>query len=112
MTRILYGRANPKELIAFKHSIAVLPELDQLLANFHSCAYLATLKEELDLLEDMRHTLETAIEDDPPLNLKDGGVIKAGYHQQIDELRESASTARNGLPAWKTRRRKIQELNP
>lgn len=88
MTRILYGRANPKELIAFKHSIAVLPELDQLLANFHSCAYLATLKEELDLLEDMRHTLETAIEDDPPLNLKDGGVIKAGYHQQIDELRE------------------------
>ncbi len=88
MTRILYGRANPKELIAFKNTLAVLPELEQLFNSFRAVAYLAALGNELDLLEDVRQLLEKALEEDPPLNLKDGGVFRSGYNRQIDELRE------------------------
>ena len=88
MTRILYGRANPKELIAFRDSLAVLPELAKLLACFHEAEYLVSLRNTLDLLEDVQQTLHDALEEDPPLNLKDGGVIKTGYNQQVDELRE------------------------
>ncbi len=88
MTRILYGRATPKELTALKNSVKVLPDLHKLLNAFPQVEYLCALKNDLDLLEDVWLTLDSALEEDPPLNLKDGGVIKTGHNKQIDQLRE------------------------
>lgn len=97
MTRILYGRATPRELISLKSSLAILPKVIELLNVFNQSLYLTTLKNKLDLLEDVRFTLHDALEEEPPFNLKDGGVIKKGYNQQIDELREASEKGKDWI---------------
>ncbi len=87
MTRILYRRAMPKELVSFKNSLLVLPSLKNLLTNLTGSQYISRLSEGLDTLEDLHNLLQRALEDDPPYNLKDGGVIKNGYSKEVDELR-------------------------
>ncbi|MFY9376788.1 MAG: DNA mismatch repair protein MutS, partial [Peptococcia bacterium] len=71
MTRVLYQRAMPKELISLKNSLAVLPALQQTLLNLEGSQYIAELSESLDTLEDICSLLEKAVVDDPPYNLKD-----------------------------------------
>ncbi len=90
MTRVIYGRSLPKELIALKKSLAVLPQIKKLLQAFQEADYLKQLYHEFDILEDIYQLLEKAIENDPPFNLKDGGVIKTGYREEIDKLRFSS----------------------
>ncbi|MDD2402298.1 MAG: DNA mismatch repair protein MutS [Clostridia bacterium] len=97
MTRILYGRANPRELISFKNSLAVLPSIINLLITFKESVYIADLKNEIDPLEDVWFLLDTALENEPALNLKDGGVIKQGYNKSIDELRETSKNGRTWI---------------
>ncbi|MGI6588269.1 MAG: DNA mismatch repair protein MutS [Peptococcia bacterium] len=97
MTRILYERANPQELLSLKNSLTVLPELKTYLEQFKQSSYLTTLKNKLDLLEDVVFTLDLALEEEPPFNLKDGGVIKKGYHQEIDKLREASEKGKEWI---------------
>lgn len=87
MTRVIYQRAMPMELISLKNSLAILPVLKQVLQNLTESEYISDLVGELDTLADLHLLLEQAIVDDPPYNLKDGGVIKSGYHQEVDRLR-------------------------
>lgn len=98
MTRILYGRALPRELIALKNSLVVLPEIKNLLNAFLTSEYLTYLKNNLDLLEDVWLTLDIALEEEnSTLNLKDGGVIKKGYNKEIDELREASANGKEWM---------------
>ena len=97
MTRILYGRANPQELLSLKNSLTVLPELKKLLDEFKQSQYLTTLKNNLDLLTDVISLLDTALTEDPPYNLKGGGVFKKGYNQQIDQLREASEKGKEWI---------------
>jgi len=97
MTRILYGRANPQELLSLKSSLTVLPETRKLLGQFTQSQYLTTLKNNLDLLEDVIFLLDSALVEEPPLTLKDGGVFKKGYHQLIDELREASEKGKDWI---------------
>ena len=97
MTRILYERANPQELLSLKTSLTILPELKTYLTEFKQSSYLTTLKYNLDLLEDVVSTLDLALEEEPPFNLKEGGVIKKGYHQEIDKLREASETGKEWI---------------
>ncbi|MDD2433167.1 MAG: DNA mismatch repair protein MutS [Clostridia bacterium] len=97
MTRILYERANPQELLSLKTSLTILPELKAYLTEFKRSSYLTTLQNNLDLLEDVVSALDLALEEKPPFNLKEGGVIKKGYHQEIDKLREASEKGKEWI---------------
>ena len=90
--KISYGNANARDLISLKNSLEHLPDLKETL-KVTSSSLLKTLCEKLDVLADIRELIETAIVDDPPITIKEGGIIKPGYSKEIDEYREAS---RNG----------------
>ncbi len=97
MTRILYKRANPKELISLKNSLAVLPQLKTLAKALTGSSYLSLLLEDFDPLTDVFDLLEQALVNDPPHNLKDGGIIKPGYNPEIDSLRRTSKHGKDWI---------------
>jgi DNA mismatch repair protein MutS len=83
--KISLGRANARDLVALKASIRKLPLLKDLLSSSTS-ELLSNLADELDTLEDVAHIIKSAICDEPPLALKEGGFIREGYSESLDEL--------------------------
>ena len=88
--RIVYGTANCRDLRALASAISCLPEI-----HAHASAFEQSLLRELtgniDLLEDVRELIEAAIVEEPPVLLRDGGLIRSGYNEEIDTLRDLAS---------------------
>lgn len=87
MTRVIYGSATPREFKSLESACRQMPHLKQRLAQANS-TYLREIYREIDPLEDVRDLIERAIEEDPPAVLKDGGVIKGGYSEELDGLRQ------------------------
>ncbi len=96
--RVAFGTAGPRDLIALKISLSMLPALKQTLGLF-SAPLLRALNTDIDPLEDIARLLTQAIEDDPPVSPKEGGVIKAGYSEEIDRLRSASTEGKNWLLA-------------
>ena len=94
--KISYGTCNAKDLIALKQSLKVLPQIHACLEQTSS-SLLQGLYEKFDLLNDVYQHIECAIVEDPPLSLREGGLIKAGYNPEIDELREIKTNGTNWL---------------
>ncbi|MEY8352171.1 DNA mismatch repair protein MutS [Lachnospiraceae bacterium 54-53] len=94
--RISYKTANPRDLVAFKNSLAMLPFIKDLLKEFTS-ELIKDLYEELDPLEDVKDLLERAIIDDPPVTVRDGGIIRDGFHEEADKLRGAKTEGKNWL---------------
>ena len=86
-TRILYGSATPREVKALGDTCAMLPQVKTQAAAC-GAPLLTDLSEQIDLLEDVLQNIQTALVDDPPANMKDGGAIRAGYNSEVDELRD------------------------
>lgn len=86
MTRIVYGTANAKELKSLQYTIEKLPELKNLLSGTSS-ALLKEIFNGVDLLEDVCSLIQSAIVDEPPFSVREGGLIKAGYNEEIDSLK-------------------------
>lgn len=87
MTRIIYGSATPREFKSLEFTCAALPKLRERISDCRS-AYLREVYSQLDPLEDFCGLINRAIVDEPPAQLKDGGVIREGYDAGLDELRE------------------------
>lgn len=102
MTRILYNRALPKELISFKNSLGLLPKIKEGMGFLEGSEYIKRLTAELDTLDDVYAQLDQALEDDPPYHVKDGGVIKTGYHPEIDKLREASRHGKEWIARLET----------
>lgn len=85
-SKIAMASANAKDLSALRSSLEKLPKLDDLLAPFGS-ACLKDIRSRIDLLPELVELLDRAIVDDPPFVLRDGGIIKDGYNEELDELR-------------------------
>ena len=83
--RICLKRANPRDLVALKDSIASVPEIKDLLIESNSPS-LNSLAEEMDELQDIKDLIENAIVQDPPSHTRDGGYIREGYDSRLDEL--------------------------
>jgi DNA mismatch repair protein MutS len=83
---------NAKELISLKSSISRLPKVKQIIGEFTTPLFKSIYKD-FDLLENVYNIIDTGIDDNPSLSVKEGGVIKEGYNSEIDELREAK---RNG----------------
>ncbi|MDD3192295.1 MAG: DNA mismatch repair protein MutS [Oscillospiraceae bacterium] len=87
MTKVVYGNANPRDLKALQSTAEKIPALRQLMEPVQS-QYLQEIYESLDPLEDVAALLQKAVCEDPPVMVKDGGVIKDGYNAELDELRD------------------------
>lgn len=86
MTKVIYGTVNPRELKALAYTAKHLPALKEQLAQLHA-PLLAELNSRTSDMGQLHDLIENAVADEPPINLKDGGVIKAGFHEELDELR-------------------------
>ena len=96
VSRISYRSANPRDLQAFKMSLEMIPHIKNLLANFTS-PLLVRINEQMDGLEDLYTLLEASITEDPPLAVKEGGIIREGYNEQVDTYRNSKTQGKSWL---------------
>ncbi|MEE1031475.1 MAG: DNA mismatch repair protein MutS [Ruminococcus sp.] len=96
VSRISYHSANPRDLLALKTSLEMLPHIKNLLKDFTS-PLLVQINEELDGLEDIHSWIEACVADDPPLAVKEGGIIKDGYNEQVDNYRRSKTEGKSWL---------------
>ena len=94
--KISYGTANARDLISLKNSVSQLPELKDTLSRANS-NMLSTMYRALDTLDDIFNLINIAIVDDPPMSVKEGGLIKKGYDEQIDELIDLTTNGKKWL---------------
>ena len=96
ITRITYQSANPRDLIAFRDSLKMLPPIKQQLSDI-PCALTDEINEEFDELKDIYELLLSSIEDEPPISQRDGDIIKAGYNEEVDRLRDAKTKGKTWL---------------
>ncbi len=102
MGKISYKSANPRDLIAFSSSLSMLPPIRYLLSTFESKG-LIQLHEELDPLTDLHELIEKAIAEEAPIGLKEGGIIKEGFHEEVDTLRKAKTEGKVWLAELESR---------
>ncbi len=96
ITRIACQTANPKDLLALKNSIQMLPPVKSLLSEF-SCEMLLEIAEEIDPLEDIFDLISSGIDEDAPILVHDGGIIKSGYDEEVDRLKRARTESKTWL---------------
>ena len=96
ISRVVYQTANPRDLIAFRSSLEMLPAIKTLLQDFES-PLLMELDEQLDDLKDIYELICASIEEEPPISIREGGMIKSGYNEQVDHLRNAKTEGKNWL---------------
>ena len=94
--RISYKTAGPRDLIAFKNSLSMLPYIKNILGEFTS-SLLKEFYEELDTLEDLYALIDQSILEDPPITVREGGIIKEGYNEEADKLRNAKTEGKTWL---------------
>ena len=88
ITKISYKSANPRDLIALKTSLAMLPDIKTTLEPLKS-KQLSDYYNDFDTLKDLYELIDASIDEEPPLTIREGGIIKEGYNEDVDLLRKS-----------------------
>ena len=96
ISKISYRSANPRDLVAFRQSLSMLPSIKYILMTFEH-SHLKQYGEELDDLKDICNLIQAAIEDEPPLAMREGGIIREGYNEEIDKLRAAKRDGKEWL---------------
>ncbi len=104
ITRVTYKTANPRDLIAFRNSLGMLPAIRTLLEEF-DCELLNELKSETDTLEDLHALIDSSIVEEPPLSVRDGGLIKDGYNEEADQYRHAKAEGKTWLAELEAKER-------
>ena len=94
--KISYGSANGRDLISLKSSAKQLPEIKKILSQVKS-SLLTELYSELDTLDDVYDIIDKTIVDEPPISVKEGGLIKLGYDEEIDKLKTATTDGKNWI---------------
>ena len=94
--RIAYKSAGPRDLIAFKNSLMMLPYIKNILGQF-DCELINEINEEMDGLSDIASVIEDAIVEEPPIAIREGGIIKEGYNEEVDKLREAKTKGKEWI---------------
>ena len=102
--RVSYQSANPRDMISFKSSISMIPYIKQLVKSF-STEEMQCVYEDMDDLRDLYTLLESAIVEEPPLAMKEGGIIKDGYNEDVDHFREAKTKGKSWLAALEAEER-------
>ena len=103
--KISYGSANGRDLISLKNSVRQIPDVKKALENSKS-ELLQTIQRELDELTDIDQMIEHAIVDEPPISVKEGGLIKLGYDEEIDKLKTATTEGKKLDFAVRSRRKR------
>lgn len=104
VSRVTYLSANPKDLLAFRNSIGMLPPIKTLIAEFHG-TLLQEIREELDTLDELYELVNSAINEDAPISTRDGGLIKEGYHEEVDKYRDAKTKGKTWLAELEAKER-------
>ncbi|MBO7709512.1 MAG: DNA mismatch repair protein MutS, partial [Lachnospiraceae bacterium] len=104
ISRISYRSANPRDMRAFKTSLEMVPPIKYILGSFQA-PLIVKLRDELDELKDISDLIGRAIEEDPPMGLREGGFIKSGYNEEVDTLRKAKTEGKQWLTDVETRER-------
>ena len=102
--KISYGSVNGRELISLKNSAKQLPEIKKVISSTNS-KMLKDLYDSLDELQDIYELIEESIIEEPPITIKEGGIIKLGYNEEIDKLKTATTQGKNWLLDLETRER-------
>ena len=102
--RISYQTANPRDLIAFKASLEMLPSIRTLLTELKS-PLMQEILEELDPLEDLHTLVEESILEEPPISIRDGNMIRDGYNTDVDKYRTAKTEGKTWLAQIETKER-------
>ncbi|MFQ7221457.1 MAG: DNA mismatch repair protein MutS [Lachnospiraceae bacterium] len=94
--KVSYKSANPRDLLAFANSMEMLPHIKTVLKEF-DCKLLSEIEQEMDGLEDLYHLIKDAICDDPPVMIREGGMIRTGFDKDIDMLRTAKTEGKTWL---------------
>ena len=96
LSKVTYKTANPRDLIAFRNSLQMLPPIKTVLSAFQK-EELTKIREQIDGLEDIYRLIDEAIIDEPPLSIREGGMIKDGFDETIDRLRSAKHDGKQWL---------------
>ncbi len=104
LTKVSYKSVNPRDLIALKTSMQMIPHIKCLLEDLDA-PLLNELYEQIDGLQDLSDMIEKAIEEDPPIAVKEGGIIKNGFNEDVDKLRSVKTDGKSWLTDIETKER-------
>lgn len=107
--RISYKTANPRDLIAFRNSLSMLPHIRNILKDFTADIW-KEIWNEMDNLEDICELIFTAIEEDPPVLIREGSIIRPGFHEEADRLRQAKTEGKNWLTELETREKEKTQI--
>ena len=96
VTKITYGSANPRDLTAFRGSLEMLPPIRYILEEMQ-CGLLKNIYKDMDALEDLCALIKEAIQEEPPIAMKEGNIIRDGYNEEVDNLRRAKSDGKEWL---------------
>lgn len=96
ITRIIYQTANPRDMLSFRSSLEMLPPIYTLVSGLEG-ELAAEILGDLDCLEDLCALLAESISDDAPISMRDGGIIKSGYHEEVDRLRAAGTDGKKWI---------------
>ena len=104
ITRVTYRTANPRDLIAFKNSISMLPPIKSLLDEFDG-ALLKNIQNDIDAMEELCSLVDHSIMDEPPISVREGGLIKEGYNEDVDKYRNAKTEGKTWLAELEAKER-------
>ncbi len=104
VTRVTYMTANPRDLIAFKNSIQMIPPIKALLDDY-KCTLLRELWEEMDTLEELYELIDASIIEEAPISVREGGLIKDGYSEDVDKYRQAKTKGKTWLAELEAKER-------
>ncbi len=104
ISKISYKSANPRDLIAFSSSLSMLPPIQYILGTFQS-DLLTGIYKELDTLEDIFSLIDNAIVEEPPIMIKEGGIFKEGFNEEVDKYRHAKTEGKTWLADLEARER-------
>ena len=96
LSKVTYKTANPRDFIAFRNSLEMLPAIKKVLKSF-SKQELSGIENDIDSLEDVYELIRSSIEEDPPVTIREGGMIKDGFDETIDMLRSAKRDGKQWL---------------
>ncbi|MBD3158341.1 MAG: DNA mismatch repair protein MutS [Candidatus Lokiarchaeota archaeon] len=105
VSRIAFGTANARDLVSLRTVLAKIPEIREILQSC-DCSILQSAADSIDALEDLRNTLEEAVVDDPPATVKEGGIIKDGYDEQLDSMKSEIAADKEWIRSLQGKERK------
>lgn len=96
ISRMAGKTASPRDLIAFRNSLRMLPPIHQIMEGYE-CTLLHNLTDELDVLEDICDLISRSIVEEPPLTVREGGIIREGYHELADQYKKASTEGKTWL---------------